>query len=192
MAGGLCRLPVLAHLKEVRLQQGGRAFDMSYEYTFRNTASDFFWFRLENTYRSWMAVINLVFTAAMIALAISRFSETNLLGKVLIVIGILVFPVIQPLAMGIAAAKEAKKIPVDTTISFDDVGMHIRVKDHRQTIRWHDFHYVQKRPKMLLAVPDGQHAYLLTNRILGQDRESLYAFCESRIEAHSVHRDQKG
>ncbi len=103
MTGGLCRLPVLAHLKEVRLQQGGRAFDMSYEYTFRNTASDFFWFRLENTYRSWMAVINFVFTAAMIALAISRFSETNLLGKVLIVIGILVFPVIQPLAMGIAA-----------------------------------------------------------------------------------------
>ena len=49
---------------------------MSYEYTFRNTASDFFWFRLENTYRSWMAVINFVFTAAMIALAISRFSRS--------------------------------------------------------------------------------------------------------------------
>lgn len=165
---------------------------MNYAYTFRNTAGDFWWFRIENTYRSWMAVINAVFTAAMIALAVSRFSETNLLGKVLIVLGILVFPVIQPLAMALAAAREAKRIPVDTTVSFDDAGMHIQVQDHRQTVRWHDFHYVQKRPKMLLAVPDGQHAYLLPNRILGQDKEPLYAFCEKQIAKYSVHQGSRG
>ena len=163
---------------------------MKFEYTFRNTTGDFWWFRMENTYRSWMAVINAVFTAAMIALAVSRFASTNLLGKVLIVIGILVFPVIQPLSMAVAAAREAKRIPVDTTVSFDDAGMHIQVKDHRQTILWHDFHYVQKRPKMLLAVPDGQHAYLLTNRILGKDKDALYDFCQERIKARSIPRDQ--
>ncbi len=155
---------------------------MKFEYTFRNTPADFFWFRLGTAYSQWTAVVNVIFTFAFIALAVSRWGSTNLLGRILVIIGILIFPVFQPLAMYLNGMKDASAIKVDTTVSFDNSGMHITVQDHRQTIRWKNFQSVVKRNKMLIMLPDGQHAYLLTNRIVGEEKEALYAFCTSKIK----------
>ncbi len=157
---------------------------MKYEYTFRNTAGDYWKFYMGNTYHTMMAVVNIVFTAAMIALAVARFGQTNILGKILIVIGICIFPVLQPIAVYLRSRQDAAKVNrVDTCVSFDEDGMEIRVQGHVQKIRWKDFQAMMKRGSMLIAIPDGVHAYLLTNRIVGEQKEALYQF----VTAHLNH-----
>lgn len=165
---------------------------MKFQYTFHNTPADYMFFRLDNIYRTWIAVVNIVFTAAFIVLAVFKWDATNWLGKILIAAGILVFPVIQPLAVYIAARKDVKKLKgLDTTLSFDDDGMHIQVKDHKQFIMWRDFYPVIKRPSMLVVVPDGKHAYLLPNRVLGSEKKPLYDFCHERVEKYSKYKDKQ-
>lgn len=163
---------------------------MKYEYTFRNTPVDIMKFRWENIYNSWTGIFNSCFTLAFIALA-TKFNESDLVGKIFIVFGICLFPVIQPIGMLIASVKPAHKIKEDTTISFDDIGMHIRVKTHNQTIKWRDFHYILKRPMMLVAVPDGEHCYILTNRVVKKDKKPLYDFCQEHIKKYSLHQNEK-
>ena len=80
---------------------------------------------------------------------------------------------------------------VDTRIGFDDAGMHIKVKEHEQLIRWHDFYPVVKRKTMLVVIPDGIHAYLLTNRILGATKDELYAYITDKVNTLSAHKDEK-
>ena len=165
---------------------------MKYEYTFRNTAGDYALFYLGNTYHSMMAVVNLIFTAAMIALAVAKIGSLGIAFRGVLIFGIILFPVIQPLAIYVRSTKDVKQVnQVDTWIGFDDAGMHIKVKEHEQLIRWHDFYPVVKRKAMLVVIPDGIHAYLLTNRILGTTKDELYAYITDKVNTLSVHKDEK-
>ncbi|SEA14304.1 YcxB-like protein [Lachnospiraceae bacterium NK3A20] len=164
---------------------------MKFEFNFRNTPGDYFLYRMGNIYRSWLCVINIVFTAAIIALIWAKWSDTNGLGKAIMVIALLVFPVFQPLFTYFSSIRDALSIRENTTLTFDELGLKIHVFKHSQHIAWKDFYALVQRRTMLLIVPDGQHAYILTNRILGSQRDELASFCEGKIAQYSRFQDQK-
>ena len=83
---------------------------MKYEYTFRNTAGDYALFYLGNTYHSMMAIVNLIFTAAMIALAVAKFGSLGIAFRGVLIFGIILFPVIQPLAIYVRSTKDVKQV----------------------------------------------------------------------------------
>ena len=143
---------------------------MRYEYTFRNTPGDYWKFRMENHYRNWTGLVSIVYTLSMLALTIAKWNSTNGLGKALLL---------------------AQAIKADTTLSFDETGMEIKVLTHVQRIPWKSFipddkggGMVIQRRSMLVIVPDQMHAYLLTNRVLGTDDEKkrLYAFMTEQLK----------
>ena len=151
---------------------------MRYEYTFRNTPGDYWKFRMENHYRNWTGLVSIVYTLSMLALTITKWNSTNGLGKALLLIFLLVFPLFQPLFVYFISIRDAQAIKADTTLSFDETGMEIRVLKHVQRIPWKSFvpdekggGMVIQRRSMLVVVPDQMHAYLLTNRVLGTDDE---------------------
>ena len=149
---------------------------MKYEYSYRNTAGDFFFFNMTNIYSQWTALVNIIFTAAMVVLIANKWSESHIFFQGIMVVGLCLFPVIQPICIYLRSAKQAEGISFDTQMSFDDAGMHIRVQDHNQLIKWKDYKTTVNRPFVLVPIPDGEHAYILTERILkGQHRE-LYEF----------------
>ncbi len=149
---------------------------MEYHFIWRNTPGDFFRFRFSNMYHHWTAVVNVVFTAAFAALIYARWSDTNGLGHALMLIGLLIFPVFQPVAVYIASWLEARKIPYETELTFSGKGMGIQVRDHRQFIRWQDFHGARLRRGYLMVIPDGSHAYLLPDRVLSGRKQELYEY----------------
>ena len=153
---------------------------MEYRFTWRNTPGDFFRFRFSNLYRQWTVIVNIVFTAAFAALIYAKWSDTNLLGHILMIVGLLMFPVIQPAAVYIASWLEARKIPYETELTFDEKGMGIQVKEHRQFIRWPDFHGAKMRRGYLMVIPDGNHAYLLPDRVLEDRKQELYEYILAR------------
>lgn len=164
---------------------------MKFEYTFRPAATDYMLFYLGNTYHSMMAVVNIVFTCAMIALAVAKFGSTNLLGKILIILAICIFPVFQPLAVYLRSRRDAARVNQEETwIGFNDSGMHIRVKEHEQIILWRDIYPAVVRKTQVVCAPDGQHAYLLSNRILGDTREDFIAYHQSQVQQYSRYKDE--
>jgi len=151
---------------------------MKYEYTYRNTPGDYWKFRMENYYRNWTAIVSIVFTLSILALAIARWNSTNGLGKAILIILLLVFPVFQPLFIYMTSIRDAQSVQVDTTLSFDTTGMEIKVQKHVQRIPWKSFVPDEKgggmaigRKSMLVVVPDQVHAYLLPNRVFKSDAE---------------------
>lgn len=151
---------------------------MRYEYTYRNTPGDYWKFRMENYYRNWTAIVSIVFTLSILALAIARWNSTNGLGKAILIILLLVFPLFQPLFIYMTSIRDAQSVQVDTTLSFDTTGMEIKVQKHVQRIPWKSFVPDEKgggmaigRKSMLVVVPDQVHAYLLPNRVFKSDAE---------------------
>lgn len=151
---------------------------MRYEYTYRNTPGDYWKFRMENYYRNWTAIVSIVFTLSILALAIARWNATNGLGKAILIILLLVFPLFQPLFIYMTSIRDAQSVQVDTTLSFDTTGMEIKVQKHVQRIPWKSFVPDEKgggmaigRKSMLVVVPDQVHAYLLPNRVFKSDAE---------------------
>lgn len=151
---------------------------MRYEYTYRNTPGDYWKFRMENYYRNWTAIVSIVFTLSILALAIARWNATNGLGKAILIILLLAFPLFQPLFIYMTSIRDAQAVQVDTTLSFDTTGMEIKVQKHVQRIPWKSFVPDEKgggmaigRKSMLVVVPDQVHAYLLPNRVFRSDAE---------------------
>ena len=151
---------------------------MRYEYTYRNTPGDYWKFRMENYYRNWTAIVSIVFTLSILALAIARWNATNGLGKAILIILLLVFPLFQPLFIYMTSIRDAQSVQVDTTLSFDTTGMEIKGQKHVQRIPWKSFVPDEKgggmaigRKSMLVVVPDQVHAYLLPNRVFKSDAE---------------------
>lgn len=164
---------------------------MKYEYTFRNTPGDYWKFRIENHYRNWTGLVSIVFTLSMLALTIAKWNATNGLGKVLLILFLLVFPLFQPLMIYFISIRDAQAIQADTTLSFDEKGMEIKVLTHLQRIPWKSFvpdekggGMVIRRKSMLVVVPDQIHAYLLTNRVLGtaEEKQKLYEFMTEQLK----------
>jgi hypothetical protein len=133
---------------------------------------------MENYYRNWTAIVSIVFTLSILALAIARWNATNGLGKAILIILLLVFPLFQPLFIYMTSIRDAQAVQVDTTLSFDTTGMEIKVQKHVQRIPWKSFVPDEKgggmaigRKSMLVVVPDQVHAYLLPNRVFRSDAE---------------------
>ena len=87
---------------------------------------------------------------------------------------------IQPVSIYIRSSAQAESIKDETVLSFDDVGMHISVNSHGQLIKWKDYKTTINRPFVLIPIPDVQHAYILTDRILKGQRRELFDYIQGR------------
>ncbi|MCR4763245.1 MAG: hypothetical protein K5696_06925 [Lachnospiraceae bacterium] len=157
---------------------------MHYEYTYRNTTGEYWRFYMSNIYHQWTAVVNVVFTAAALVLIAVRFSGAQPVLQALMLLMASAFPVIQPIAIWLQAGKQAKAIQVDTTLTMDDSGFGIRVKNHRQLILWRDFTGVRRRFDLTVLLPDENHAYLLPDRVTGAEREQMLRDVREAMEKH--------
>ena len=160
---------------------------MDHSFTYRNTPGDYWRFYMSNIYHQWTAVVNIVFTFAVLALIIARFRDASSVFQALMILALLIFPVFQPLAIYLRSRKQALAITVDTTLTFDEGGFGIRVRDHRQRILWKDFHGALLRADLIVLMPDEIHAYLLPDRVTGEKKESLIADLK-RVLPASVNR----
>lgn len=149
---------------------------MKFSYKFKNTEGDYFIFNMTNIYSQWTALVNIIFTFAMVALIANRWSYSHVFFKGIMIFALCLFPVIQPVCIFFKSLRQAKSVDCETELCFDDGGMHIKVKDHGQLIKWKDYKTTVNRPFVLVSIPDGKHAYILTDRILKGQRKELYKF----------------
>lgn len=153
---------------------------MKFKYTYRNTAWELWQLSMYYTYGSVVGMCNLIFTAAVIALTISKWNEAGSVWRFFLLLGCCLFTVIQPAAVWCKASKQAANINQDTEMEFKDSGIRIRVGDKTSDIPWSAVKRISKKPTMIILFSDTTHGYVLTNRVLGAERKAFYEYAASK------------
>lgn len=153
------------------------------KYTFKGevTPLDFFRLSMHRTYHSIIGVCNIVFTVAVILLTVNFWNQANDLFQVLLFIGCILFPVLQPFAVYMKAKSQAYTVPRNMVLDFDDAGLTVTVGEKKETIRWEKMTAIIKEYKMLILFSDAKHGYMLPDRVLGREKEAFYEDARSRI-----------
>lgn len=155
---------------------------MKYRFENRVGALDFWVLSLHHTYRSTVGVVNIVFTAAMFALTYRFWGKTNDILEVLMVLGCILFPVLQPFFVYLRSKAQASLLPQNLELEFDDWGLRVKVGEQTQDLPWNKIVSATKEYNMIVVRSDAKHGYIISNRMLGKQREEFWAFLESKIK----------
>lgn len=155
---------------------------MKYHFKVKTTASDLWQLSMYGTYSSILGMTNVVFTAAMVLLAVRFFSESHIVLKCLLILAILIFPIIQPLLVYKRAKKQAKNLTEEVNLGFDDYGMHVSVGAQKEDIAWNAVRGINKKPTLMVIYSSLQHGYVLNNKVLGEQKKEFYQYILSKME----------
>ena len=154
---------------------------MKYHFKINTTASDLWQLSMYGIYGSIIGVTNVIFTAAMILLAVRFFSSVHIVLKCLNIIAISIFPVIQPLLVYLRAIKQAQEIPKEVILGFDEQGMHVNLDDQRSDIDWEHVRGITKKPTLLVIFSSERYGFVLNNKVLGDQKEAFYDYISAKI-----------
>lgn len=154
---------------------------MKYKYNYQVTASDIWKLSISNIYNSMIGVCNIIFTFAILLLTIKFWANATTIIKILLVLAVSLFTIIQPIAIYIQAKRLVTNIPSDLEIGFDDYGVHIMTKHQNSKFEWDKIKGVYKKPNMLIIYTAHKQGYVLTNKVLGMQKEDLYDYIFSKI-----------
>lgn len=155
---------------------------MKYKFTYQTTAFDLWQLSMYSTYNSMVGVCNIIFTVAMTLLTVKFWNGVNIFIKVLLIMGILLFPIIQPIAVYLRAKRQIAMMPHDMEIGFDDYGVHVKTKNEKSDLKWKTLKGVSKKPNMIVIFSTNKHGFILTNRVLGKQKEEFYKYVVSKIK----------
>ncbi|MBR6404480.1 MAG: YcxB family protein [Eubacterium sp.] len=152
---------------------------MEYKYISDVKPKDLWYIAMLRIYRSFIGIINVVFMVAMIMLTIRFWSTSGGILKAFMIIGCMIFPVIQPLAIYGKSVKQLENLPNNLMLTFNDRGVLVECDGKCENIKWSRITNAIKQKNMIVVMSDGRHGYMLTDRMLGDKKEEFYEFlCE--------------
>lgn len=154
---------------------------MSYQYQSNIRPLDFWLLSMNHTYHSLVGVCNLVFAAAMIGLSVRFWNEAGDAAQALLFIACLIIPVFQPLGVYLKAKAQVSVIPQGTQLSFGEDGVHVTLGGKRELIRWNRVKNAVREANMVIIFTDASHGYMLTNRVLGREKDDFYHYVKAHI-----------
>lgn len=132
-------------------------------------------------YSSLAGLVQIIFVVSLITLILTKWTVMGVIMKILVLIGISLFTIIQPLAFWIKAKKAIDPNMPENIIGFDDKYMTIKVNSHIQRIEYPNIVRVINKPMLLIVQPDDKHIYILPERILGNDKKGLFKYLKEKL-----------
>lgn len=132
-------------------------------------------------YSSLAGIVQIIFVVSLLLLICTKWNTIGLIFKILILIGLSLFTIIQPLAFWINAKKSIDPNMPETEISFDEKDMVIKVNSHVQRIPYMNIVKVVSKPNLLIVQPDQKHIYILPKRILGSNKKELFEYLKTKL-----------
>lgn len=154
---------------------------MQFHFVNRIKPIDFWKMSMSHTYRSMTGVVNIVFTAAMIALFVNFGDRVHDLVEVLIFVACIWFPVIHPLIVYMGARGQVAQIPANLEMQFDQWGMHVIIDGNKQHIAWKDIKSAVKQYNMIFIRSDAKHGYVLNRKMMGDQKDAFWTFLQSKV-----------
>ncbi|MCR5556939.1 MAG: YcxB family protein [Butyrivibrio sp.] len=157
--------------------------ESKYKYKSDVKASDLWLIAMRRTYKSPTGIVNIIFTVAMILLTLRFWGAASDIIRSLMVLGCILFPVIQPLAVLGASARQLDDMPRNLELSFSDRGVLVTTGEKSESLPWKRIKNAIMQRNMIVIMSDDRHGYMLTNRVLGQEKEEFYNFLCDKIRA---------
>ena len=154
---------------------------MEYRFKCDVRAKDLWVMAMRRTYKSLVGLVNIIFTVAMILLAIKFWESASDFIKILLVLGCILFPVLQPLAIYGNSVRQLEDMPGDMELVFNDTGVRVLVGEKSELLRWNRIKNAIKRSGMIVIMSDDSHGYMLTDRVLGGQKEEFYEYLCGKI-----------
>lgn len=154
---------------------------MSYQYQIRIKPIDFWTLSMRRTYSSLVGVCNIVFAIAMILLTMRFWNQVNDVVQTILFLACLLIPVIQPLGVYWKAKAQVAVIPQGTELLFAEDGIHVTLGSEKELVRWNKVKGVKKEAGMVIVFTGAGHGYMLTNRVLGSEKDDFYQYVKAHI-----------
>lgn len=137
---------------------------------------------MQRIYHSMVGVISLVLAVSMLALLIRFWGQSDLGTRIVLVLVCLIVPFVQPLGVFMRCVRQVKAIPKDLELKISDKMIYVTTGGKSETIPWEKIRYVMKERNMIILVTNVGSGYMLSNSVLGDERESFYEFASSCIK----------
>ena len=154
---------------------------MEYRFKCDVRAKDLWKMAMKKTYRSLVGLVNVIFTIAMILLTSKFWAGASDLVRILLVLGCILFPVIQPIAIYLNSVRQLEEMPRDMELTFNDGGVRVYVGEKSELLRWNRIRNAIKRSGMIVVMSDDSHGYMLTDRALGDQKDEFYDYLCKKI-----------
>ncbi len=155
---------------------------MKYKFNYKTTAFDLWQLSMYSTYASIVGGCNIIFTVAMLLVSIKFWGEVNSYIKILFIIIISLFTVIQPAAIYIRAKRQVGAVSHDIEIGFDDNGIHVKTQNKSSDLKWNTIKGISKKTSMIVIFSTTKHGFVLTNKVLGKQKKAFYEYVVSRLK----------
>lgn len=154
---------------------------MHYNYQCNIRAVDFWRLSMYHTYHSLIGVCNIVFGVSMLLLTLRFWNQVGDIIQTLLFLACLIIPVIQPVGVYLKARAQAAVVPQGTELAFEEDGIHVTLGAQYELIRWKRVRSIVKEAGMLIVFTDASHGYMLTDRVLGSEKEKFYQDVKAHI-----------
>lgn len=134
-------------------------------------------------YHSMVGVCSLIFAVSMIALAVRFFRQSGTALRLLLAAACLLVPVVQPLGTYLRARRQAAQIPKDLELWFSDRGIYVQAGGKTADLDWNKIARVSKEPNMIILLTGDGRGYMLSNRVLGEEKDAFYQYLASHMTA---------
>ena len=156
---------------------------MEFRYQYQVRPSDLWQMQMYYTYSSYLSIINVICIVSSIALLYSLWATAPWWLRIMLLLFLSLFTVIQP----VGVYRRAKKVLNENTdtlqLTLNDQGIEIIVGDRKEFKNWNQIQGIVLKPTLVAIYTDKNHGYILTNRILKDSKKEFRAFVkEKRIK----------
>ena len=156
---------------------------MEFRYQYQVRPSDLWQMQMYYTYSSYLSIINVICIVSSIALLYSLWATAPWWLRIMLLLFLSLFTVIQPLGVYRRAKKVLKENTDTLQLTLNDHGIEIFVDDRKEFKNWNQIQGIVLKPTLVAIYTDKNHGYILTNRILKDSKKQFRAFIkEKRIK----------
>lgn len=154
------------------------------EFRFENklTAYDVWKLSMRRIYRSVMGVSNILISLAAIVFTIRYWNPQEKLLMAVLVMFCVLFPVVQPVMIYLRAARQVKAMPEDMVLEVTNAGLSVITKEQTFRIPWKGIRGAIREKSMIILAADGGKGYMLTDRMLGTQKEAFLRFLGEKLK----------
>lgn len=154
---------------------------MRYKFSSDIKPKDLWYLYMYRMYHSVAGMITLIFGISMIVLTVTFWSRNGVLMRTVLIVLSLLVPVVQPLGMYLRSMKELEQLPKQMELWFSDKGIYIQVEEKSDQVSWKKVGRIVKEVNMIMIVLKDGRGYMISDRVLGKDKEDFYRYASSCI-----------
>ncbi len=154
---------------------------MEFKFRYRVKPVSLWILTLVNIYRSMMAVINIIFTLSMAGLIYRFWLDAGVVYRILMVVGLCLFPVLQPLVIYLRSRRIVGQMPDDLLITFQQTSFEITNASKRSRVDYTEIKAVISLFGMLIIHTQSKQSFILDNQVLAGRGKRLSAFLAEKI-----------